>query len=233
VVSGAEPAVFALSAGRDLGERIALALGRPLTPHEERDFEDGERTARPLESVRGRKAYVVQSLHGDRRESVNDRLRRLLFFCGTPRDLGAATVTAVTPYRCHARKDRRTRPRDPVTTRYVAELIGAMGVDAVVAMDVHNPAAFENAFRCRAEHPEARPLSVRHLARVVGGEPLAVVAPEVGGAKRADALRTAPADVRREAAVEPHLLASAAAAEPRRAARSPGARRSRAPLGPR
>ena len=186
--------MFALAAGRDLGERIASSLGRALTPHEERDFEDGEHKARPLESVRRREAYVVQSLHGDGRQSVNDRLCRLLFFCGTLRDLGAASVTIVAPYLCYARKDRRTKPRDPVTTRYVAELVEAMGVDAIVAMDVHNPAAFENAFRCRAEHLEARYLIVRHLARIVGEEPLAVVAPDAGGVKRADALRTALAE---------------------------------------
>jgi ribose-phosphate pyrophosphokinase len=193
-MSGAEPAVFALAAGRDLGERIAAALGRPLAQHEERDFEDGEHKARPLESVRRRDAYVIQSLHGDGRQSVNDRLCRLLFFCGTLRDLGAASVTVVAPYLCYARKDRRTKSRDPVTSRYVAELIEAMGVDAVVAMDVHNPAAFENAFRCRAEHLEARALLVRHLAAAAGGEPLAVVAPDAGGVKRADALRTALAE---------------------------------------
>lgn len=190
-MSGAGPAVFALAAGRDLGERIAVSLGVPLTPHEERDFSDGEHKARPLESVRRREAYVIQSLHGDGHESVNDRLCRLLFFCATLRDLGAASVTAVTPYLCYARKDRRTKPRDPVTSRYVAELIEAMGVDVVVAMDVHNPAAFENAFRCRAEHLEARALMVRHLAATVGGQPLAVVAPDAGGVKRASALRTA------------------------------------------
>ena len=56
-------------------------------------------------------------------------------------------------------------------------------------MDVHNPAAFENAFRRPAEHLEARPLLVRHLAALLRGEAVTVVAPDAGGAKRADALR--------------------------------------------
>ena len=193
-MSGAGPAVFAPAAGRDLGERIAASLGVGLMPLEERDFADGEHKGRPLVSVRRRDAYVVQSLHGDAGASVDDRLVRLLFFCGTLRDAGAASVTVVTPYLGYARKDRRTMPRDPVTSRYVAELIEAMGVDAVVAMDVHNPAAFENAFRCRAEHLEARALIVRHLAATVGGDPVAVVAPDAGGVKRAGALRTALAE---------------------------------------
>jgi ribose-phosphate pyrophosphokinase len=186
-----EPAVFALAASGGLGERIAAALGTPPAAHEERDFEDGEHKARPLESVRRRDAYVVHSLHGDGARSVNDRLCRMLFFCATLRDAGAASVTAVTPYLCYARKDRRTKPRDPVTTRYVAALFESMGVDRIVAMDVHNPAAFENAFRCPAEHLEARPLFVRRLIDSAGGAPLAVVAPDAGGAKRADVLRMA------------------------------------------
>jgi ribose-phosphate pyrophosphokinase len=190
-VSADRLAVFALAASRELGERIGASLGIPLAVHEEREFEDGEHKSRPLESVRGRDAYVVHSLHGDAGQSVNDRLCRLLFFCAALRDAGAAAVTAVTPYLCYARKDRRTKPRDPVTTRYVAALVEAMGVDRIVAMDVHNPAAFENAFRCPAEHLEARPLMVRHIVETLGGEPVTVVAPDAGGAKRADALRTA------------------------------------------
>jgi ribose-phosphate pyrophosphokinase len=193
-VSDRDLAVFALAASRPLGERIAAALGESLAPHEEREFEDGEHKARPLASVRGREAYVVQSLYGDQGQSVNDRLCRLLFFCAALRDAGAGSVTAVTPYLCYARKDRRTKARDPVTTRYVAELFEAVGIDRVVVMDVHNPAAYENAFRCPAEHLEARPLLVAHLARNLGGEPVTVVAPDAGGAKRADALRTALSD---------------------------------------
>jgi ribose-phosphate pyrophosphokinase len=189
-VTANDPAVFALAASRELGDRIATALGTPLAAHEEREFEDGEHKARPLESVRGRDAYVVHSLYGDGGQSVNDRLCRLLFFCAALHDAGAASVTAVTPYLCYARKDRRTKPRDPVTTRYVAALVEAMGVARIVAMDVHNPAAFENAFRCPAEHLEARPLMVRHLAGSLHGEPVTVVTPDAGGAKRADALRT-------------------------------------------
>ena len=183
--------LFALGASRSLGEGIAGALGVPLAPHEERDFEDGEHKARPLTSVRGADTYVVQSLCGDAKTSPNDKLCRLLFFCGALRDAGAARVTAVAPYLCYARKDRRTKSRDPVTTRYVAALFEAVGVDRVVTMDVHNPAAFQNAFRTPSENLEARPLFVRHLGTVLGERPALVLSPDVGGAKRAEALRQA------------------------------------------
>ena len=65
------------------------------------------------------------------------------------KDAGAARVTAITPYLCYARKDRRTKPNDPVTTRYIAGMFESVGTDCVVTLEVHNPVAFENAFRCR------------------------------------------------------------------------------------
>jgi ribose-phosphate pyrophosphokinase len=76
-----------------------------------------------------------------------------------------------------------------VTTRYVAALFEAMGVDCVVTLDVHNVAAFQNAFRCRTEHLEARPLFVEHAARALDERPVAVVSPDLGGAKRAERFR--------------------------------------------
>jgi ribose-phosphate pyrophosphokinase len=145
--------------------------------------------------VRGRDVVVLQSLHGDDRQGVDARLCRLLFFCGTVRGAGASSVTVVAPYLCYARKDRRTKPRDPVTTRYVAQLIEAMGVDRMVLLDAHNPAAAENAFRVPVEHLEAGVVLARHLADALGDAPLTVVAPDAGGAKRAEALRATLADM--------------------------------------
>ncbi|PZW36951.1 ribose-phosphate pyrophosphokinase [Humitalea rosea] len=179
--------LFALDASRDFGERVAAALGLPLAPHEERRFEDGEHKARPLAGVRGADAYVVQSLHGGPEESPDDKLCRLLFFLGALRDAGAARLTAVIPYLAYARKDRRTKPRDPVTSRYVAQLLEAVGTDAVVTLEVHNPAAFENAFRCRTVHLGGHVLFVPRLASLDG--PLIVASPDPGGVKRAQIFR--------------------------------------------
>ena len=115
-------ALFALNATADLGGQIARELWVSLAPHEEREFEDGEHKARPLDSVEGTDAYVIQSLHSGPTQSAADKLCRLLFFIGALKDAGAARVTAVTPYLCYARKDRRTKARDPVTTRYLAQM---------------------------------------------------------------------------------------------------------------
>jgi len=180
--------LFALKATAELGQDIAAALGQPLAAHEERDFEDGEHKTRPLDGVAGCDVYVVQSTHGGPAESGHDKLCRLLFFIGALKDAGAARVTAVVPYLAYARKDRRTKPNDPVTTRYVAQMFEALGTDVVVTLDVHNPAAFENAFRRRTVALTAAPLFVDYAKRLAG-EPLCVVSPDPGGVKRAELLR--------------------------------------------
>lgn len=182
--------VFALQATAELGAAIARDLNVKLSVHEEREFEDGEHKARPLEDVQGAIVYVIQSLHGGPLQSAHDKLCRLLFFIGALKDAGALRVTAVVPYLCYARKDRRTKVNDPVTTRYVAAMFEAIGTDAVVALDVHNPVAFENAFRCRTVALTAAPLFVE-FARSLADDRLAVISPDTGGAKRAELFREA------------------------------------------
>lgn len=185
------PALFALDGSRAFGEQVAQRLGLPLLAHEEREFEDGEHKARPLVSVRGRDAYVIHSLHGGLEQSGNDKLCRLLFFIGALKDAAAWRVTAVAPYLAYARKDQKSKPRDPVITRYVAALFEAVGADVVMTMDVHNLAAFQNAFRCGTEHLTANRLLVAHFAPLLHGQDAVVVSPDAGGVKRAERFRTA------------------------------------------
>jgi ribose-phosphate pyrophosphokinase len=180
--------LFALKATSELGKAVADAIGRPLALHEEREFEDGEHKTRPLDAVMGRDVHVIQSLHGGPAMSANDKLCRLLFFIGAVKDAGAASVTAVVPYLCYARKDRRTKANDPVTTRYIAGMFESVGTDAIVTLEVHNPVAFENAFRCRTVTLTATPLFV-DFARKLADQDLCVVSPDTGGAKRAELLR--------------------------------------------
>lgn len=203
------PVLFALHASRPFGEAVARQLGASLSEHEEREFEDGEHKSRPLVNVRNKDVYVIQSLYGDvqgstnvagagragamdPRQSINDKLVRLLFFIGALKDASAARVTAVAPYLAYARKDAKTQTRDPVTTRYVAQLFEAVGTDRIVTMDVHNLAAFQNAFRIRTDHLEATKLFVVHFASLLKAESqITVVSPDIGGMKRAERFRQA------------------------------------------
>ena len=177
--------LYSLDRDDALAPAIASALGQPLAAHEDRGFEDGEHKLRPLADPAGRDTYVVGPLHGGPRDSPHDRLCRLLFFAGTLRDHGAARVSAVLPYLAYARKDRRTKPLDPLTLRYVAQLFEAVGVAQVIALEAHDLAAFQNAFRCPTVHLQAHEAFDGVVDGIGAQTPLAVASPDPGGVKRA------------------------------------------------
>jgi ribose-phosphate pyrophosphokinase len=183
--------IFALNGTTLLGRAIAEAAGAALDAHEERDFEDGEHKARPLVSVRGEDVFVIHALAGNGDGSANDKFLKLLFFIATCRENGASRVTAVVPYLAYARKDRQTKARDPVTTRYVAELFEAVGADQVMALDVHNVSAFQNAFRCRTIHLNTKRLFAEVISQKASDGPVTIFSPDGGGVKRAQLLKEA------------------------------------------
>jgi ribose-phosphate pyrophosphokinase len=158
---------------------------------EEREFGDGEHKSRPLVSVRNEDVFVLHSLAGGDGRSAADRLVRLLFFIGACRDNGAARLTAVVPYLAFSRKEQQTQSRDPVSSRYVAELLEAVGTQMLVTLEVHNPAAFQNAFRCRTLHLDMREAFVTRLAEILGDRPAVFLSPDSGGMRRVHHLRQA------------------------------------------
>ncbi|HET9473273.1 MAG TPA: ribose-phosphate diphosphokinase [Steroidobacteraceae bacterium] len=188
--SAPAPLLFALPESEELARTISRLSGVALAPLEERRFEAGEFKLRPLTSVRDREIFVVQSLANSPQAPVSERLVRLLFLLYGLRDAGAARITLLIPYLAFARKDRRTQPRDPVSSRYIAQLLEAPGIDRLIALDAHNPAAFDNAFRSGTDHLSAIPLFVDHFARHLADvTALAVASPDVGGVKRAQLFR--------------------------------------------
>ena len=189
MMSSTTPLGFAPAATQPFAERLVAALGVPLAPMEEREFEGGEHKTRPLVEPPRSRGVVVPCLSGDESGSANDRLCRLLFFIAGLKDCGARRVTACLPFLCYARKDRGTKERDPVTLRYVAQLLEAVGTDHVLALDAHNLAAFENAFRCPVDGLEAAPLMARHSRRRSEQVTVTIVSPDFGGAKRAQRLQ--------------------------------------------
>jgi ribose-phosphate pyrophosphokinase len=181
--------LFALGSSHAFGVEVATMLGIELSPHEDRAFEDGEYKIRPMTGVRGRDVHVISSLFPEAGASSAEKLLKLLFFIAALKDSGAARVNAVVPYLAFSRKDRRTKPHDPITTRYVAQLFEAMRADAVMTIDVHNIAAFENAFRCVTIPLDAHALFARRIAPLVIDAKVAVVSPDLGGEKRAELFR--------------------------------------------
>jgi ribose-phosphate pyrophosphokinase len=181
--------LFALGASAPFGRRVAARLGIELAAHDEKEFEDGEFTLRVPPSVRGGHACVIHALAGSKEQGSGERLCRLLFFVAALRDAGAARVTAVLPYVAYARQDSSREPGEPLTLRYVATLLEAAGADVTVALDIHNLAAFQNAFRRRTVHLDGSALFASHFAGLVGQDEVCIVAPDGGGIRRADALR--------------------------------------------
>jgi len=181
--------LFSLDSDATFAHALAAGLAVPLAPHEDRGFEDGEHKLRPLVDPRGRDAYVIHSLHGGPVDSPHDKLCHLLMFIATLREHGAARVTAVVPYLAYARKDRQTKPFDPVTLRYVAQLFDAVGTAQLIVLEAHNVAAFQNAFRCTTLHLEAHRVFDALVPKLAGEGPLAVASPDPGGVKRAQSWR--------------------------------------------
>ncbi|MBS0421227.1 MAG: ribose-phosphate pyrophosphokinase [Proteobacteria bacterium] len=180
-----QPRFCTLSESRELALATCSVAHMQLSEIEERNFEDGEFKLRPLESMRGRPVYIMQSLAPSASSSVANRFVRLLFLLNGLRDAGATERIVMIPYLAYARKERRTQPRDPVNTRYVARLLEASGADRVIALDVHSPAAFDNAFGVPTDHLSALPMIADHFAARMGAAHLTVVSPDVGGIKRA------------------------------------------------
>ena len=182
---------FALNGSERLGRQVAWTGGFDIARHEEREFDGGEHKARPLVDVRGQDIFVLHSLNGDAHASANDKILRLLFFLAACHEHGAARVIAIAPYLAYSRKDRQTKPYDPVTTRYLAQLFEATSVATVVTLDVHNLAAFQNAFRCRTLHLATDRLFAAQIAAQDSTLPPAIVSPDPGGVKRAQLVREA------------------------------------------
>lgn len=180
--------LFGLEFSAALASDIAAAAGLELHQCEERAFEGGEYKTRPLTDVRDCDVFVIASLNGDSLGSANDKLCRLLFFVGALKDAGAATVTACVPFLCYSRKDRKTHANDPVTTRYVAAVFEAVGLDRMIVVDVHNEAAFDNAFRCETVRIEGADIFSNVLRESVDPQRCVVASPDIGGIKRAQRL---------------------------------------------
>lgn len=181
--------IFAPSESHALGLAASERSGIALASLEEREYAGGEFKLRPLQSVRDRTVFVVQTLAETQKSPIALRLVRLLFLIHALRDAGAERVVTVIPYLAYARKDRRTKARDPVYTRYVAQQLEAAGTDRVVLVDVHNASSVDNAFRVPVDHLSAMPMMAAHFIQHLPRGKLAVASPDIGGIRRAQLFR--------------------------------------------
>ena len=116
-----------------LAMQIASALGLPLAKCTVGHFADGEVSVSISETVRGSDVFLIQSTCNP----VNDNLMELLVMIDACKRASAGRITAVIPYFGYARQDRKSKARDPISAKLVADIITAAGADRVLTMDLH------------------------------------------------------------------------------------------------
>ena len=174
-----EITIFALSASEELAESIAKELGTKLGKCKVPHFADGEILVELNESVRGKDVFIVQSTSSP----VTENLMELLIFADALKRASAREITAVMPYFGYARQDRKAKPRQPITSKLVADLLTAAGIDRVVTIDLH-AAQIQGFFNIPVDEMAALPL-ISYYFDAKNMEDICVVSPDHGGANRA------------------------------------------------
>jgi len=177
--------IFAGSASRRLGEAIAAELGTRLGDSEVIRFSEGNLFVRVLETVRGRHAFIVQSVA----HPANDNFVELLFWIDALKRASAESVTVVMPYFSYAKGDKQDEPRVSIRARVCADAIEAAGADRVVALDLHAP-QLQGFFKVPVDDLRAMPVLCRAVAEREWDDDLVVVSPDAGFAKKARAWAT-------------------------------------------
>lgn len=171
--------LFTGNANPELAADIAKELDTPLGQARVSRFSDGETFCEIRESVRGLDAYVVQPTSSP----VNDNLMELLIMCDALRRASTASITAVIPYYGYARQDRKVAPRTPITSKLVADLLVASGVNRVVCVDLH-AGQIQGFFNIPFDHLYALPVFLNDYLKQKYGPDAVFIAPDAGGVER-------------------------------------------------
>ena len=165
-----------------LAKDIAKVMGLPLCDATVNTFPDGESFVQIKESIRGADAFIIQPTC----PPTNHNLMELLVMVDAVRRASASRITAVLPFYGYARQDRKDKPRVPITSKLVANLLTAAGVNRVLTMDLH-AAQIQGFFEIPVDHLHSVPVLVKHLKAnyVKDMKNLVVVSPDIGGVKNA------------------------------------------------
>lgn len=174
---------FAGRGSRYLAEKIATSYGIELGDSTVLEFSDGEFQPAYDESIRGCTVFLIQSTF-----PPVDNLFELLLMIDAAKRASAHRVIAVMPYFGWARQDRKDRPRVSIGAKLVANMLRAAGVDRVMTMDLHAD-QIQGFFDIPVDHIYASGVFVPYI-KSLNMENLAIAAPDMGGAKRANAYGT-------------------------------------------
>lgn len=160
----------------DICKKLGIGKGNCAVTH----FSDGEININIGETVRGKDVFVIQSTSSP----VNDNLMELLILIDALKRASAGRINAVIPYYGYARQDRKTRAREPITAKLVADLIAKAGADRVVCMDLH-AGQIQGYFDIPVDHLTAIPTLANYFKDLVLEDDFVAVSPDLGGVTRA------------------------------------------------
>ena len=173
--------LYALSANHDLAEKVASELGTKLSPVRLEHFPSGEILACPEECVRGKKVYIIQSTC----PPVNENLMEVLIFIDALKRASVKEINVIVPYFGYARQDRKSKPREPISSKLVADLFVAAGANRILTIDLH-ATQLQGFFSCLEDDLSAIPLlgyTIKH-DDTVDKKNLVCVSPDHGGVVR-------------------------------------------------
>lgn len=163
----------------ELSARIAFKLGLSLGPVTIKTFADGEIYVKYEESIRGADVFIVQPTC----RPVNENLMELLIMIQAAKLASAHRITAVVSWYGYSRQDKKSRPREPITGKLVADLLEAAGADRVLTMDLH-AGQLQGFFNVPVDHMTAVPMLADYF-KFKGLEDIVVASPDAGGLKTA------------------------------------------------
>lgn len=170
------------NANPELAKEIADHIGVKLCDAYVGHFNNGETQVMISESVRGKDIFIIQPTS----QPVNDSLMELLIMVDACKRASAHSITAVVPYYAYARQDRKTRGREPISAKLVANLLQTAGVSRVVTVDLH-AGQIQGFFDIPVDHLAAAPVLADYLSKQ-DFEDVVVVSPDLGGVTRARVL---------------------------------------------
>lgn len=168
------------NANPDLAKKIAEHIGVKLFDTFVGRFNNGESQVMISDSIRGKDIFIVQPTS----QPVNDNLMDLLIMADACKRASAHSITAVVPYYAYARQDRKTRGREPISAKLVANLMVAAGMTRVITVDLH-AGQIQGFFDIPVDHLKAAPVLAAYFQRQDFGDDLVVVSPDLGGVTRA------------------------------------------------
>jgi len=160
---------------KEIANHLGLTMGNAFVGH----FNNGETQVIIDESVRGKDVFIVQPTCNP----VNDSMMELLIMVDAAKRASARTITAVIPYYAYARQDRKTRGREPISAKLMANLLTTAGVSRVITVDLH-AGQIQGFFDIPVDHLPGVPLLAEYI-RSKNLDELVVVSPDLGGVTRA------------------------------------------------